>query len=396
MQKGKRKRKRGTIAAILLLFAVFAAAAVSFFLSRRPYGVISLKDCYLKSLKGYDGKGSFELTLDEGKLKAGLFEAMKQQENSIFAGDAPDKEAYLSFADTVSAKAPAGSLKNGDTAELTYDCDMALAGRLNLKITGREETVTVSGLNEARTITTEELFQDVSLSFAGASPRLTLTVVNNSEDDFIRDIVFHPAEEKPYYALGDRITLRAYFGENECMKRQIVTEKPSAECLKVYEVSDTDRYVGREDILPASFLTRAVEAGKAAFTDANAYGVRVFIEAGLVPIYVNKQATFQWKTPEFYKAFYKTIKPGSENNPGVAFNMLDLIYTCDMTQADGVTTSARAVVRFENIIKRADGTYDCDLSDPSLISASHIASNITQVVIDYSKDDYFVEEAALN
>ncbi len=63
-----------------------------------------------------------------------------------------------------------------------------------------------------------------------------------------------------------------------------------------------------------------------------------------------------------------------------------------MTQADGVTTSVRAVVRFSDIVKNSDQSLSYDFSSPEIISASHIASNITKVVVDYFAEDYNIEE----
>ncbi|MBQ7260815.1 MAG: hypothetical protein IJR19_05580 [Lachnospiraceae bacterium] len=397
-KNNKRKRRTAVwIVAVLILIFLGAGIAAVFIMSGREYATIRLKDYYFKTYSGYNGRGSIELRFDEGRFNEKIQEALENYEKSLIKDKDIGEEDYRRLVTTLAVKAPPErSLSNGDTAVIRYACDFDLASRLNIRIEGREEEIKVSGLKEARKVTVSELFQDVELVLEGDSPKISVRVVNNSEDEFIRDVVFNPVELKDYYAIGDVVTVRAYFSDAECLKRMITVEKPSEECVKEYRIEDMNEYLSQASDIPREVLREACEAGKSAFSDANTWGVRVFIEAGLVPVYVNKQATFRWLEPSVSKMYFKTVKDSEAGKSGNHYNDLDIVYNCDMTQADGVTTSVRAVVRFSDLIKQPDGTIGYDFSSPSIVSASHIAGNITKVVVDYFADDYYIEEIPVN
>ncbi|HAG68907.1 MAG TPA: hypothetical protein DCL38_02925 [Lachnospiraceae bacterium] len=395
----KKRSGKKTIGIIALVILIVTAIAVitAVIISRRDYATISLKDFYFKTYSGYNGKGSIELKLDEGRFNEKITEALDNFNRSPFKDRDITEEDYRRLITTMKVTPPpAYSLKNGDSVRILYSCDLALAGRLNIRIEGREETLDIKGLKEARTLTVDDLFRDVSLSFSGQSPELTLTVLNESTDEFISNIVFSPVEPKEFYASGETVPVRAFFSEADCLAGQISVEKPSQECIREFTVEGVDEYLSSAKELPEEVIREAAEAGEKAFVDANQWGVRVFIEAGLVPVYVNKQATFKWLTPSVNKIYFKSVKEKASGKNGNNYNDLDIIYTCDMTQADGVTTSVRAVVRFSDIIRHPDGTLSYDFSEPAIISASHIAGNITKVVVDYFENDYYIEEIALN
>ncbi|MBQ7564791.1 MAG: hypothetical protein IJT16_12485 [Lachnospiraceae bacterium] len=396
-RKGKKSGRAVKLAAILLALAAIVFVVLSVLLSKRPYAEIAVSEYFNKSFTGYNGKGSLEVTLDRELLQSRLDEAFEKYEGTLFKSGELSVRDYYRFIDTIEpVLPPESSLSNGEGVLVRYNYDRALAGELNIRITGTEEELSAFGLEEARRITVEELFSELEVSFTGQSPNVQLAIKNHSEDDFIRDIVFNPVEYREYYEQGDEVAIRAYFSEKECRNRKIVVEKPSEECVRIYRVEGVDEYVKAASELPSEVIKEAISAGKTAFVDANTYGVRVFIEAGLVPIYINKQATFSWLTPSPVKAYFKTVKEGAEGKNGNHYNDLDIIYSCDMTQADGVTTSVRAVVRFSDFVKRSDGSLVYDFSHPTIISASHIAGNITKVVVDSFENDYFIEEVPIN
>ena len=396
VKRQRRKKRAAKILATVVLVFIAAGIILALLLARRPYATISLKDFYIKNYSGYNGKGTIEVRLDEGRFNERIADAIAHYRKSLFKGRGVTEDDYRSLISTLRADTPpAHTLHNGDTVNLLYSCDMALAGKLNIKVEGREEQILVAGLKDARAITVDDLFRDLELRFEGESPHVTLSIVNHSTDDFIQNIVYSPTELKDFYEVGETVAVRAYFSEAECLKQQIVVEEPSTACIREYTVEGVDEYVGSAAELSPELIKEAVEAGKRAFHDANTWGVRVFIEAGLVPIYINKNATFEWLSPSVHKVYFKSVKAEAAGKSGNHYNDLDIIYSCDMTQADGVTTSVRAAVRFSNIIKKADGSLQYDFSDPLIISASHIAGNITKVVVDYFEEDYNIEEIPL-
>lgn len=394
----KRKKGRGfKIAAAVLITGIVIFVILAVVLSKKAYAEIELSEYFTKSFSGYNGKGTLQAELDRERLQKKLDEAFQKYEGTLFKSGELAIEDYLRFISTLEPVLPAeNTLSNGDIVTVRYRFDNSLAARLNIRVLGAEEQISVFGLEEARRISVDELFSDLAVSFSGQSPNAVLDIQNHSEDPFIQNIVFNPVEYKEFYRQGDEVKIRAYFSENECLNRKIIVEKPSEECVRTYMVEGVDEYLTAAAELPEDLIREAVAAGKRAFVDANTYGVRVFIEAGLVPIYINKQATFQWLTPSVQKAYFKSVKEEAAGKNGNHYNDLDIIYSCDMTQADGVTTSVRAVVRFSDFIRQADGGIGYDFSHPSIISASHIAGNITKVVVDNYENDYFIEEVPIN
>lgn len=159
-----------------------------------------------------------------------------------------------------------------------------------------------------------------------------------------------------------------------------------------YTVEGTDEYVTSAAELTDELVKEAAEAGKEAFVNANEYGVRIFCEANLVPVYVNKKATFEWLKPTLLSVYFKSVKPEAAGQNGNNYNDLDLIYFVKITQADGVTCDAEAVVRFSNIIKRSDGTFEYDFSNAKIISASYSNSSIVKNVVGRYEDTYNIEK----
>ena len=133
-------------------------------------------------------------------------------------------------------------------------------------------------------------------------------------------------------------------------------------------------------------------AGKKAFVDANEYGVRIFCEANLVPVYINQQATFRYLDPRIVAAYFKAVNPDEAGKLGNDYNELDLIYEVPITQADGVTCNCEAVVRFSDFVIKRDGSIDYDFSNPSIMSASHNNSSIHKNVVTRYEDTYSIEK----
>ena len=74
---------------------------------------------------------------------------------------------------------------------------------------------------------------------------------------------------------------------------------------------------------------------------------------------------------------------------------MSFIYSILKPVLKKATVKKSAMTR-EDFIRQADGGIGYDFSHPSIISASHIAGNITKVVVDNYENDYFIEEVPIN
>ncbi len=391
----RRQRRRIRLISRMILFCVFCVAAVFAVVSFLPYETMDISEYFSVSYEGYNTKGFAALTVDEEKLNETVALVKDDYKKALFHINECSDTEYDSFVKSISAKVEnAENLSNGSKFTICYYYDEALAKKLKIKVLSKNEEVTVSGLATAAFLEKEDLFQDIEVSFSGISPNITMEITNHSTNAFIRSMVFNPEEFKEYYSTGEVVRIRAYFSEEECLRQNYCVDTPSQECVMEYTVEGTDSYVTSAGELTQDMLKEAVAAGKTAFTDTNAneYGVRIFIEAHLVPVYINKKATFEWLTPSLISAYFKSVRPEAAGENGNNFNDLDLIYFIKLTQADGVTCDAEAVVRFSNIIIKSDGTLEYDLSVPKVISASHSNSSIVKNVVTKYEGIYNIEK----
>ena len=109
-------------------------------------------------------------------------------------------------------------------------------------------------------------------------------------------------------------------------------------------------------------------------------------------VYINKKATFRYLEPSLISAYFKAVKPEYAGKDGNDYNDLDLVYFVKITQADGVTCDAEAVVRFSNIIQNKDGTFTYDFSNPKIMSASYSDSSIKKNVISRYETTHVIEK----
>lgn len=389
----RRQRRRIQIVIAVSCLVVVAIAAVVLIFSSKPYETIILNELFDISYSGFNNSGQVHLSKNEEKVNAMIEDIKENYENAIFKKNSVEDEDYQRFADSIVAvPSQSGNLSNGTRIVVRYDYNSGLAEKLNIKVLSSESNVTVGGLQTAIRISKEELFKDLEVEFEGVSPDIKMTIKNNSSNPFVQNVAYNPIEYKESYSVGDVVTIRAYFNDNPESGSQYIVDTPSANCLKEYIVTGSDEYISSAAELPDYIVDQAVTQAKLAFTDANEYGVRIFCEAHLVPVYINKQATFRWLNPSLLSVYFKSVLPHAAEKDGNNYNDLDIVFNCKITQADGVTCNSEAVVRFSNIVKKADGTYEYDFSNPKLISASYSDSAIKQVVVGKYEGSYNIEK----
>ena len=166
------------------------------------------------------------------------------------------------------------------------------------------------------------------------------------------------------------------------------------ECVREYTATSDSSYIKSASDLPADIIREAIQAGKKAFTDANEYGVRIFCEANLVPVYINKKATFTYGTPNYVSSYFKSVFPEKAGELGLSYNDLDIIYDVVISQADGKSCTAYGAVRFSDIIKNSDGSYSYDFSSPQLLSVSYLSSRVKANVVDSYKKSHEIERVS--
>lgn len=323
------------------------------------------------SLVGYDSKGYVKAEIDSSELTEEEV-ALKQVLETVEIDFSKEQD-----------------LSNGEEVEIIYSYDEELAEELDVRISDAKTTFTVTDLPQAEEISLEDLFADVELTLEGTSPAMTATVVNGSEHPYIKTMDFVIRDSKELYKKGDVITVEAVFDEQEAIDYRYSVEKGSKGYSKEYTIENVDTYVMDAEKITEEMLNTLIKAGTECFVDANQYGLRIFSEAGCMPIWIGKKTTFEWRNPYVISAYFNSAKEHALATAGELINDIKIVYGVTLTQADGVSCDAEIVVRFNGIMEKADGTIDLALKSGSMISASHKDKFIKDIVRNtYTEENY--------
>lgn len=388
----RRRRRRIRVTIIVTLLLIIGAAVGVFFMLSLPYETWDLSQFYTVSFDGYNTEGTVRVELNEEALDAAIATLKADYKDAPIHLKKCSDEDYEILKNSIHANAvPLEHLSNGSDVIIAYSYDDKSASKVNLNVTGKSQTITVSGLISAVKIGKEEIFKNAEVIFSGISPNVTMTVVNkNTTAPFIKDIVFNAVEPKEFYKTGDIVTIRAFFNKDMALENHYAINESSEECTMDYTVTSDSSYISDASQLPKYVLDEAVSSGLNAFSNANEYGVRIFCEANLVPVYINKQATFEWEKESFKSAYLKCVRSEYAGKLGYHYNDLDIIYSAILTQANGVTCPCYAVVRFSDIIINSDGSLTYDFSNPKIMSSDYRIDNIHKTVATEYESTYTV------
>ena len=156
-----------------------------------------------------------------------------------------------------------------------------------------------------------------------------------------------------------------------------------------YTVSQGDTYITDPAEITQDELSRMNQTASGLFTDKKAreYGLRIFREMNLMPVWSGASTTFRWESPKLISAYFDIRKSDSpDNDIQKHINDVKLIYNAVLTQANGTSCNAEVIVRFEDIIGRQDGTVDLNLSSGTIISASARNANIKELISNDASD----------
>lgn len=376
-----------------------------------PYEKVDLTSLVNITYEGYDSEGTAIVSFDETKLDELMAKLREDYDNAWFHTTKPEDGDYAIFRQSLvcnvqgsvpdssvpvvggidAATSSSMGLSNGSVVTVNCNYNSELAEKLKLEITSSSGQFTVGGLPSVTVLSVDEVFEGLNVAFEGISPNISLVMENSSTNPLVSQMKFEIVEPKEYYATGDAVQVRAVYTDEMCMETKYVVDVAPEECIKEFVAKADAEYLTDAEDLPSSILEEAVEAGKKAFKDANEYGVRIYCEANLVPVYINKKATFEYGTPNYVSSYFKTVFPEKAGELGLSYNDLDIIYDVKITQADGVSCKAFGAVRFSNIIKNSDGTYSYDFSNPKILSESYFSDRVKKNVTESYKTTHNVE-----
>lgn len=377
----RRRRRRIRITVITTILIIFLVLGGLYFKLSLPYETLDLSHIYTITYGGYNTEGTVDISLNEEALNKIIDKAKADYRDNIIHLKRCTEKDYESFKESIKASVEAPNhLSNGSKVVISCSYNETLAEKININVIGAQTTETVSGLISATKLSKDDIFRDLSVTFSGISPNVTLNIVNNSSVPFLKNMVFNPVEIKDFYSSGEEVAIRAYYNKEEALKQHYSIDIDSEECIEYYTVTSDSAYLSESSKLPQTVIEKAIESGYDAFTDANEYGVRIFCEANLIPVYINKQATFEWAKKSFRSAYLKCVRDEYAGINGNHYNDLDIIYSATLTQANGVTCPCYAVVRFSDLIINSDGSITYDFSAPKIMSADYKIDSIHKTV----------------
>lgn len=385
----RRQRRRIRImVTVVLLILVLVGVFLAFRLSL-SYDQWDLTQFYNVTYSGYNNNGAVVLTKNTQAIDSAFADAKKEYRQHVLHIQSVEDKDYEAFRDSLQANVLSnGPFSNGSKVTIEMEYDRELAKKLNVEITNARMNVTVSGLPTVSVLTKEDLFGNLKVSFDGISPEITLTIINDSPIPYVKNMEFVPVTQKQFFANGETVTIQAVFDEADALANHYVVDVPKEQCTMDYVATASESYVTNPDQLSDELLNTAVANGLLAFTDANEYGVRIYCEANLVPVYVNKMATFKWVSQTPRSVYFKAVKENSVALNGNYANELDVVYDALMTQANGVSCTCYAVVRYTNLLMKSDGTVEIDLTNPKIVSADYKLDSIHKAVVTMRESDF--------
>ncbi|MBQ0027502.1 MAG: hypothetical protein KBS96_02750 [Lachnospiraceae bacterium] len=368
-----RRQLQLILKAVVTVALVIALGSVVYVVGFAKYETIDLSELTKAELNGYNGHGTLKTTTE------------------IVTG-------YETFFETVhvnildSEKAVNGMLSNGDKIEIEYTYDKKVAKSLGLKIKAKDEYVNVKDLPDATVVSCDELFAGVDIAYEGIAPLVTISLVNNTSNEVLKTVEFKVKNQKEFYDNGDVVVVEAVF-DNALMAANAYEIKPGANGFtKEFTISGCDRYLTDYTELPDDILQQMKEHGATLFGqnsgDANEFGLRIFSDAGLMYTTENTKYTFRFTGTRYISSYFANVEPEHIGEVGTHVNDVKVVYDTGVSQSDGQSVTAEAVVIYRNILKKADGTIVVNFDEGEIISVSRRDSQIKELVRGTEDDQY--------
>lgn len=378
---------------LFILLAIFMIIAGVASLLGVGSGSVDLQDYVVMHYSGYEGKGSAELVFDRATLEDSLMLLYAKYESGLFPlHKGNDADDYIEFAHSFEPVLEnSENLKNDDTVKIKFLYDEELSEKIHVTVENIEMSTTVQGLNEGVEISEEEVFGGLKFSVDGVSPALTVSITNESKDDFVKTIKYVVADEKACYENGDILKIQAVCDESIADASNI--DLGTASFIKEFQIDGFEHYASSTSEISAETLKHAINVGKTYFGDATDYGLRIITEAGLYPDF---SKGYEFDNPEILSAYLEVIEDPAMASAAKPYNYLELCYNVHLGQPGGkVGCMAEAIVSFSNITIDKDGNIRLDESTGKLFSASHNDSSIKKSLNEWFGSDYKVERFEL-
>lgn len=273
------------------------------------------------------------------------------------------------------------NLKNGDIINVIANYDPEIANSQGKIIESETKQYTVSGLIEGKEI---DPFENLSITYTGASPYLTILIDSSKCDSTINEFVSFNTDTK-YVRNGDTFIVNAVYDEYTAQANGYIINLTS----KSFTVENQPEYVTSLDGLETKELQSEINDKLSVVTAANE-GDSYFAD-----VYTYKFKSIADK--KLYKTYLISLKSNFEEkytNDNKVYNKYVQIYEYTINKDDDTQVKAYVAIFVDNIIKSEDGTliWDFELWDRGY-------DNLDSLINDYvisEKEYYNVSEIKEN
>lgn len=327
---------------LVIIIAVLAVLASVVILNRKT--TIDMKDYVQVSFQGMNTVGTADVDVDWMSLDN---KALADSGN--FLGDSVLLEAAMKVDAT-----PTEGLSNGDTVTVSVSCDESTAERLKLKFVNTSVDYTVSGLPDG---VETDVFADLSVTFDGIAPGGTVSLKNNSTDDFVKGVSFS-ADPSNGLSNGDTVTVTAHYNEQNAVDQLRVVP----ETTKTYTVSGLDAYVSSYDQLDQDTIDQLTQQSKDTIdTDLLAARYSYTIAAYGSFQYEVEEESIVFTDVSLQTTYFAAAKPDAYTTRNNELVQVFKITATDSKSPDGITFYYS--VGYRDFILKGDGTISVKMTD---------------------------------
>lgn len=356
---------------LVVIVAVIAVLAFVVILNGKT--TIDMKDYLQVSYDGMNTVGTADVDVDWMSLDE---KALANSGN--FLGDSILLEAAMNVEAT-----PTEGLSNGDTVTVSVSCDESTAERLKLKFVNTSIDYTVSGLPDG---VETDVFADLSVTFDGIAPGGTVSLKNNSTDDFVKGVSFS-ADPSNGLSNGDTVTVTAHYNEQSAVDQLRVVP----ETTKTYTVSGLDAYVSSYDQLDQDTIDQLTQQSKDTIdTDllANSFYYMDVAYGGYKDVEGN---SIVFTDVSLQTTYFAAAKPDAYTSYNNELVQVFKITATDNQSPDGVTFYY--AVGYHDFVLKGDGSISVKMTDTIDCYGDPTTDAVYNEVIAPLAADYTVTQA---
>lgn len=292
------------------------------------------------------------------------------------------------------------NLTNDDELEIKVVINKSYLEGIGLALASDTVKIKVEGLKDATEL---DAFKDIKVEFSGMSPNLSVSITNNSEDEFLKTVEYK-ASKTSGIANGETITVTAIRWDEELADEKSVTLK---ETKKEYTVNGQSAYIfSKSEItdavkseLKTIFVSKATSKAKEEYIgyDPNNFKRQLYDNTDYkysgVNTYNEIDRDLSVGTPEVVSMYLLTKKPE------MSFNTINTVVAIVKVPCKSARTGATynwyVTIQAKNASLKEDGTVSDNTNYVINVEDGNDEEKAYQSYINSNKNGYNVEKITL-